>query len=362
MCSSDLRLDASLQDAQIEIRRGATVIESLTGLRGRLQQSQGSPLQLQLETQLAALPDRPPGDLQIAAAVDWQKSRAEANVTTTGIELARLRALTKDALPPEAISTLAGRVRGSCRMDLQDFAAPTVSLDGQLRIADPHVAGAWLGGMNLRGQEWTLRPSLRGSLDDWTAGKLPRWTHDFAIDLGCASVRAVEGDENSLAAEFALDVAAMAAWGGPIPDGLGRIPAKLRGSASLPLHDGHLPPFAQIPSLLVTKLDATCGALDLEGMQLRGLAATAELERGELRLQSKPGGTLNQGALQITAHADLRDLEVPQGDFALQWSGGRVEGQALHLIKRLVPLLAGSDNAARIDGLANLTQIGRAHV
>ena len=102
-------------------------------------------------------------------------------------------------------------------------------------------------------------------------------------------------------------------------------------------------------------LDATCGALDLEGMQLRGLAATAELERGELRLQSKPGGTLNQGALQITAHADLRDLEVPQGDFALQWSGGRVEGQALHLIKRLVPLLAGSDNAARIDGLANLT-------
>lgn len=351
-----LRLDVAVTDAQVQLRRGTAVIESLTGANCRLQKQPSTPLQLTLNTQLAALPDRPAGDLQVAAAIDLRANSAEASLTTTGIELTRFRPLVDDNLAPGELTALTGRLSGTTRAQIQDLADPAVQLDGQLRIANPHASGALLQGMELRGDRWTLTPKLRTTLAEVLAGKLPQLGQGCAIDLGCVNVQTIEASSGgSMAFSFAADVAALAEFGGPMPATLRGSGATARGSVALPLRDGRLPPLAELPSLLTVQMDVGCGPVDASGFQLRDFHATAALRQGLLTLQSKPGASLNQGPLQVTLAADLGDLATAQGEVALRWQDGKVQGETKHVLSRFIPLLAGGqDDSAQLAGNAGL--------
>ena len=351
-----LRLDVAVMDAQVQVREGTAVIESLTDGHCRLHKQPSTPIQLILTTQLAALPNRPAGDLQATASIDLRANTAEASFSTTGIELARFRPLVDANLAPGDLKALAGRLSGTCRAQIQDLAAPAVQLDGQLMVANPLASGALLQGMEWRSERWTLTTKLRTTLAEARAGKLPQLSQGFAIDLGCLSVQANEASSgDSLAFAFAADLAALAEFGGPMPAALRGSGATARGSVALPLRDGHLPPLAELPSLLTVQMDVGCGPVDPSGFHLRDFVATAALRQGQLHLQSKPGATLNQGPLQLTLAADVRDLATAQGELALQWQDGKVQGETAHVLSRFIPLLAGAqDDSARLDGLAGL--------
>lgn len=351
-----LQLDVGLADAQVELRRGNAVVESLTSLRCRLQKQPSTPIQLTLDTQLAALPDRPAGDAQLTASIDLRSSSVDASLSTTGLELTRLRPFLDASLAPGDLSALAGRLSGTCRAQIQDFASPAVQIDGQLVIANALARGALLQGMELRGERWTLTPKLRTSLASASAGKLPQLSEGFAIDLGCVSLRATEATgRDAVAVAFAADLATLASFGGPIPAELRGTGATARGTATLPLRDGQLPPLAELPSLLIAQVDVGCGPLEASGFHLRDFLATAALQEGQLHVQSKPGSTLNQGPLQINLQADLRDPSTAVGELALHWQDGKVQGETAHVLSRFIPLLAGGqDDSARFDGKAGL--------
>ena len=351
----DFRCQLQIADTTIEIRREGQLLEALSELSCRVQKELDSDrLAIEFDSKLRpTTANGATGRLGAKVDVDLRRFDLEAMLSTAGLDLQRYGPLVESLLPGQ-LTALAGITNGTLRITRQGQA---LQVDGELAIGEPRLAGPLLRGMDLRGARWTLSPALR--LDGERAE-----TERFRIDLGWLQVQG-KAAPPGIAARFGwqLDVDALAAFGGPMPE-------LLRGSGgradgTLDLVGSTLPAsLDDLLSRLRAELSFVLPKVDVAGFALRDLSADANYDGKRLTASTRETTRLDAGPLQLLLQCELGDPTAMPTDLSIRWRDGKLQGGATGALRYLVPLLAGLDGAASgltgvCDFDVNLTGPGR---
>ena len=354
---SALRLQVRLADASIEIVRSGTVIESLRVATARISKEFGDS-DLRLETTVDLLDPgsgQPSGRLEAALDLDASLQRPlTARFTSQNLELGRYSSLIASLADPGAVTAIEGTVNGTV---LARVSSPeNFEFSGTLTVDGLRLAGGWFAGMDIVSDHWILGPNLVVSLADGRPAVVE--TEAFFVDTGFCTLRGVAGGSpGNLALEYAVDLQALASFGGPIPAEFAGSGARVRGRIEVPLKAG-------MAGALETLIAAVRhdGAVQLDrlvwkGVEFESVDAKMDLSRGVLRLTTGPSARINGGPLSLSAEATLGDLSsLPfQASFKLQES--ELQGDLLQVLAYAIPLLGGlgDTTGARFEGKLSLT-------
>jgi len=335
-----LRLDLSLRNGSIEIRRDGELLESVTGLDCTLgKEFESGRVRAALDATLPALnDDARPGAVHFAIDAEANTQAASGKLRAARFDLARYQPLLVGLLADGDLTALAGVVDGEVAFTYDPRGNPSLQTSGELKVSEPHVAGALVGGIDLHAEQWTLRPQVavattqRGATAVSAAG-----AH---VDLGFLQL---DGVGNGAAATFTLDLGALQELGGPFADA-GSFGGQVKGTVRV---DDRL--FAGSGDAAFAALrrwrgiaidaqlqDASCAAA---GLTVDGGGAVLTLRDGKLAVATAPATTLNAGPFELHLAADGSD--TAPFELTVQWRGGKVEGDAARALRWLVPVLAG---------------------
>lgn len=359
-----LRLDLQLRDARVEIRRDGQLLEAMRGLTCTVRKELGaSQAHVDFDAQLAPLqPGGADGRLGTKVQCDLDTKTVDGVLTASGVVLQRYAPLLQSFAPGQ-LTQCEGTVNGTVRVR---GGAAGVQLGGELVVAAPRFAGPALRGMAIHGERWSLTPELSAQFaSDRTTCDLSR----CALDLGWLRLRGTPSPAGAPAGTVRLrgelDVAAMAAFGGPMPTWLRDGGSKLALDVDVPT--AVLRSEFDLQTLLgqlaaTARFDAS--ELRAYGFTARGLALTGSLRDGALALQLGDGASLDGGALSLSMRAPLTQ-EAP-AQLQLRWRNGELRGPVTQGLRYVVPLFAGldADTAAlqgRLDFGASLQGPVRPH-
>ena len=334
--------DLAVQEGRIEIRRDGRLLETATAVTCRVGRAPGAD-----RTEITAAADLTAGRTSLALT-HGDDGNTHAELQTDGLDLAQWAPLVA-ALAPDRVTTLAGKAVGALTADVRDGA---IVLGGDLTVQAPRLGGPALRGMTLGGERWTLRPNVtlgRGA-DTVDASAL-------AIDLGWFTLRGAPPPADAphtFAARCTLDVAALAAFGGPMPTWLEGTGASLDGELRVPTRD--LPTDAEgWTQAIAATLRLSVPRLDVAGFAFTDLVANGTLRDGAFALATADGARLDGGALVLSTEVDLRTLATLPLSAQLAWRGGRLHGGTTQVLRYAVPLLAGVPaTGAALTGLCDV--------
>lgn len=344
-----LRLDLQVRDARIEIRRDGQLLEAMRGLACTVRKELGtSQAFVDFDAQLAPLqPGGADGRLGTKLQCDLDTKTVDGVLTASGVVLQRYTPLLQSFAPGQ-LTQCEGTVNGTVRVR---GGASGVQLGGELVVASPRLAGPALHGMAVHGERWSLTPELSAKFaGDRTDCDLSR----CALDLGWLRLRGAtspaDAPTGTVRLHGDLDVAAMAAFGGPIPSWLRNGGSKLALDLDLPaaVLRGEFDLQSLLGQLAATaRFDAS--ALQAYGFTARGLALTGSLRNGALALQLGDGASLDGGPLSLSLTAPLT-TEAP-AQLRLNWRNGELRGPVTEGLRYVVPLFAGLDaDTAALQG------------
>lgn len=359
-----LRLDLQVRDARIEIRRDGQLLEAMRALTCTVRKELGaSQAHVDFDAQLAPLqPGGADGRLGTKLQCDLDTKTVDGVLTASGVVLQRYAPLLQSFAPGQ-LTQCEGTVNGTVRVR---GGAAGVQLGGELVVAAPRLAGPALRGMAIHGERWSLTPELSAQfVGDRTDCDLSR----CALDLGWLRLRGAPSPAGAptgtVRLHGELDVAAMAAFGGPMPTWLRDGGSKLALDVDVPT--AVLRSEFDLQTLLgqlaaTARFDAS--ELRAYGFTARGLALTGSLRDGALALQLGDGASLDGGALSLSMRAPLTQ-EAP-AQLQLRWRNGELRGPVTQGLRYVVPLFAGldADTAAlqgRLDFGASLQGPVRPH-
>jgi hypothetical protein len=352
-----LQLDLQLADARIEVRRRGETLETIEELDVRLHKSfDARRLALDVVGHLAAAAGAVTrGKLAMEVRYDIDSGTLHGTSDTEGLELGRYAPLLR-ALAPDLLTEIEGRVDG--RIDLTYTADGALAVDGSLTVAAPVLAGPALQGMRLHADRWTLRPTLSvPNLDTPTTFDASRFAADFGFAriVGLTQQDAEErlGRDDVLAFRCECDVAAMAEFGGPLPDWL-------KGSGSRATVFVGIPPDAladpaSLRDRLVAVLEGHADKVDLHGCEVRELTFAGSLRDGKAEFSTAESSLLNGGPLRLQVATDRLTTAGLPATVTLQWRGGELGGAITQALVYAVPLFVGIDpKAADLRGSCDL--------
>src|SRR5262245_31096673 len=214
------RLDLSLRNGCIEIRRAGALLESVAALDCTLgHEFDSGRVRATLDATLPALhDDARAGAVHFACDAEATTQVASGKLRATRFDLSRYEPLLLGLLAEGDLTSIAGVVDGELAFTWDPRANPSLATSGELRVSEPHLAGALVGGMDLHAEQWTLRPLVAVSTTKRGATAVSAvGTH---LDLGFLRLDGVAdgGGGGGAAATFALDLGALQALGGPFAD------------------------------------------------------------------------------------------------------------------------------------------------
>jgi len=314
---ADLDLDLALANALIEVTdEKLGVLESMRNLNVSVRKQPGAlDIVCKLDAELHQ-PNTPtatgqPGKLSARADMDLRRSRAWTfHFETTGLDLARYRPLL-DWATANPFEELAGVFTGKADATMEPDGSTTMT--GKLVLAQPRLKTLGEGGIDLRGDAFVVEPNVTFHLAGGTEPeKLD--LNGFRVDLGFFRATGIEAAEaatlagkEALGLRFTMDLAGLASLGGVVPQELRDARGTVNGQ------------------LLVIPSDK------------RAL------------LQTGDGTTLNGGPLRIDARGTLDEAQRLPVNFEVAWQQGKVHGDAVRLLRYVVPLLAGLDVDSKLD-------------
>lgn len=359
---SGMRLDLKVADALVEIRRGGELIESLQKLECALGKEFGSQvfrMDLKANLHRPGTPDQP-GNVALRASVDAQALSFEGQLSTTGLDLSRYRPLIAAMLGEGSLTALGGIVNGTLQARGKGREGEQeLFLEGNLAVQAPHLAGSLLRGMEVKAARWQLIPNLH--IVPGRSGSQP--TVDaarFTADLGFATMRGLPAADlqqllggTGLGFAFTLDLDALAAFGGPIPDSMQGNGGSVQGRLGLPI-GGKLPELARLPELL--RAEATMKAAQLQAFGFAFTNATAALtvKDGAFAARTGDGTLINGGPASCTVDLDLKDSKRLPFQLAVNWKGGNAGDAAVWLLRYGAPVLAGLEAGSNLTAIADL--------
>ena len=344
-----LRLDLQVRDARVEIRRDGQLLEAMRGLTCTVRKELGaSQAFVDFDAQLAPLqPGGADGRLGTKLQCDLDTRTVDGVLTASGVVLQRYAPLLQSFAPGQ-LTQCEGTVNGTVRVR---GGVSGVQLGGELVVAAPRLAGPALRGMAIHGERWSLTPELSAKFaGERTDCDLSR----CALDLGWLRLRGAPSPADAPAGTVRLhgelDLAAMAAFGGPMPTWLRDGGSKLAIDVDVPaavLH-GEFDLQSLLGDLAATaRFDAR--ELRAYGLTARGLALTGSLRGGALALQLGDGASLDGGSLALSATASLT-TDAP-AQLQLRWRNGELRGPVTAGLRYVVPLFAGLDaDTAALQG------------
>lgn len=344
-----LRLDLQVRDARVEIRRDGQLLEAMRGLTCTVRKELGtSQAFVDFDAQLAPLqPGGADGRLGTKLLCDLDTKTVDGVLTASGVVLQRYTPLLQSFAPGQ-LTQCEGTVNGTVRVR---GGASGVQLGGELVVAAPRLAGPALRGMAIHGERWSLTPELSAKFaGERTDCDLSR----CALDLGWLRLRGAPSPADAPAGTVRLhgelDVAAMAAFGGPMPPSLRDGGSKLAVDVDVPA--AVLRGEFDVPALLgelaaTARFDASM--LQAFGLTARGLVLNVALRGGALALQLGDGASLDGGSLALSATASLT-TDAP-AQLQLRWRNGELRGPVTAGLRYVVPLFAGLDaDTAALQG------------
>ncbi len=363
-----LRLDLSLRDAGLELRRAGELVETVAGIDFAINKDAGDG---RFRTTLdAVLPATDTGGragaIHLDADYDGEADTADGTLRARRFDVGRYQPLLRAMLAPGELTALAGVLDGDLTFRFDPTADPRFTTSGDLTVTEPRLSGSLLQGIDLRAARWTFQPqvAVRAGAGNALGALTATGTHldlgflqldaidavatDAAIRVTDASLApdAATAGADSVHARFALDLAALAQLGGPFA-AVPEVGGQLRGTFALPRDlleaRGAEQAFAALRQLRGIVVDARLeGARgNLGGFALTDGSLGLTLTEGRIAIASAAGTTLNGGPLELRLSADASaDPSLPF-EATLRWNGGTVGGDAAHLLRYAVPVLAG---------------------
>jgi hypothetical protein len=349
-----LRLDLRLVDALVEISHEEEgVLESLRNVNSSINKEFGDgDVRVTMDAEIhRPMSPGAPGRVQVTVDVDTSGRRPlEIYFDSSGLDLSRYKPLLTFALAPEQITAIEGVVNGTlaCRYDYHS----TVSLEGSLTIEAPRLAGAMFAGMDIRADRWVINPHLDIALPQ--GDDPPRLdTEGTFVDLGFGELTGISTAElqslgrEGLGLRYSVDLDAVRQFGGALTGDLASEGGTLQGMLVLPLVDKLDESFDV--SQLYSEGQLSLAGLEFESFRLADYRGRFQLHDGILELHTVAGATLNSGPFQLQATADLADLTDIPLKLDLSWEQGAIRGDAVRLLRYVVPLLAGLEQGPRLD-------------
>ena len=348
-----LRLDIEISDSEIQLLRLLEPVEIVRVNSAHIVKAFDATLvRIDLDGSLAALPGLPAAIFNGQCTVDTGANIADLQLTTTGLELARVRPFVDRAFKPGDRTELTGLVTGTCTVHLADLHAPVATVRGVFDVSRPHLAGALVRGMNVTAAHWHVEPNFTWHTSD--AAALPVLASDFTLDLGCVQLHPL--DATALTTELAgkagigfavvADLDSLASFGGPIPSILSGTRGRVSGAVAIALNNGALPPVAELLNAFTADLRVESGPLSHSGFVLHELDMNVSLRNSTATVRTTRSTQLNHGPLVISAATTLSNPAAANLDITLAWQNGKVAGETAQLLRYLVPLLAGIDAKA----------------
>jgi len=360
----NLRLDRRLANALVEVRRGTELLESLQQLEGSVAKEFGSQsfrIELKAALHRPSQPDRP-GSVALHADVDAQAETAHGQLAANGLDLSRWRPLLAALLGPGSLTTLEGIVDGTVQADAKGRTGEEeLFLEGSLDVEAPRIAGAVVNGMDVRAQRWHVSPNLRmapgkaGAPAVIDAGL-------FAADLGFATMHGLTaaelqpllGNAQGLGFGFTVDLDAVAAFGGPLPESLRQNGGSLQGTLALPVAGGRMPELASLPQLVRAEAALKAKRLAANGFEFTEASASLSVKDDALAVRTGPGTLLDAGPVTGTLDVDLKDTKHLPFRLAATWKDGKAGDSAAWLLRYGAPVLAGLEAGSNLACIADL--------
>lgn len=313
----NLHLDLTLTNTLIEVTdEKLGVLESMRNLNASIRKQSGAlDIICKLDTELHD-PKAPakPGKLSARADIDVRRSRPWTfHLETTGLDLARYRPLL-DWAAANPFEELGGVFTGTADATTQPDGTTTVT--GKLVLAQPRIKTLGEKGIDLRGDAFVVEPNAVFRLGRDSNNQLEHMDlKGFRVDLGFfqatglpeAEAKKLAGGKNALGLHFTTDLAGLRNLGSIVPKDLQNA-------------QGHMN-----AQLVVIPSDK------------------------RVLLQTQEGTTLNGGPLRIDAEGTLDEERHHPAQFTVAWQGGKVGGDAVRLLRYVVPLLAGLDTNTELD-------------
>ncbi len=341
-------LDLVLRDARIEIRHEQKgVLERLENVTASVTKPFGTQsIELDFGADLAHGDGTEPGRLELRA--DAQASRTapvNAELTCKGLDLERYRPLVEGFAEPGAVEAFAGHVEA----DVKVSGVPTekLTIEGLVEVVEPRLAGTMFKGMSISAPRWRLEPGVAASIPTGEASMVDLDLSGLRADLGFLKVDGLAKDAQQRAGlKLDLDVAALADFGGPLPEFLKNSGLSVKGDVRAPLRaDLAETPLAELIGALGVDLRITGNSLSVAGQSLVGLAADLRLDQGIASFTTS-AGQLDGGALSLKLSADASKLQAADVKIEAGLDGARVVGSAIGALQYVAPFLAGLGEAA----------------
>ncbi|HEX6812182.1 MAG TPA: AsmA-like C-terminal region-containing protein [Planctomycetota bacterium] len=347
-----------VRESALQLRHEGELVEALSGVTCSVNKAFDSQrVAVEVETRLVpiASSDRL-GKLGLRAEADVLTGIFDARLSAADLDLQRYGPLL-GALCPGQADVLAGIASGV--LTVRRRSNEQFTIDGDLSVLGPRLCGDLVAGMDLQSRRWRLAPVLQlrragGALHVADAERL-------AIDLGWlrvsglpkATTLPMRSDNGPVRFAYELDVDALAALGGPVPDWLDADGGKVRGEVGVPRAFG-TSTLDGLLSQCTATMHATANSIAVAGFELTAFEGTGSLRDRQFRFDTKNGTLLDRGAVALGLQVDLRGERLPSV-FTLRWNGGQLRPAGVEVMRYLVPMFAGLDtDVATLSGQCDL--------
>ncbi|MCB9884198.1 MAG: hypothetical protein H6838_01835 [Planctomycetes bacterium] len=355
-----LQFDLRLREALLEIRRNGALVEAVSNISCNAQKTFDSKkVTLDLTADLQPTATSPQlGQLAVKVDADVTTQDLDFMFSAAGLDLSRYHPLVAAFLPGQ-LTELAGLVDGTLTARVSGDGA--VSVDGNLTVREPRLAGPLVRGMHIASDRWVIAPTLSVA-SATTEGLQHVVTDRFDADFGCVRLRGVGqeerqtllGDARLLAFRCEADLDALAAFGGPMPSWLAGTKGRTECVIGIPPSLQQLG-IEELQRQIVVVGTASSERLAVQGYEFTGLGLSSSLRGGRLEVTTTQDSKLNRGPLTATLTAEFGDAGRRPATLRLAWTDGQLGAPATGLLRHLVPLLTGLDaEAADLRGIGEL--------
>lgn len=339
----NLRLDLTTRNSDIKItQQPIGVVEHFRNVETAVKKPFGTnDFVVSFGADIGAESD--PGRIDVAIDFDAAFTRpARATLDTKGVDLARYRPIL-DAKLPQQLEEFAGVAEG--RIEATVDPAAEVIVGGLLTVVEPRIAGPLVGDMKIRAPSWTFEPKITADLrsDPPTID-----TSGLQVNLGFVQLAGIDAattqnllGQSGFGAEFSIDLAKVAEFGGEPPPDLAGDKIKMSGRVALPPPgESGFDVDALLASLIVDS-SLEVGRLTYAGRGFKNLVIDADSKGGAVSISTRDGGTVDGGALKFGLQADLTKLDTEPMKATLQIDGAQLTPADAPALRFVIPFLAG---------------------
>ncbi len=228
-------------------------------------------------------------------------------------------------------------------------------LSGDLQIEKPLLAGKLDQEFRLQAERWELRPHI--ILQQESEGTSKVFLDNFFMDLGFLQLQGLDRKEkDAVGLQVNVDLGQLAATNLPGTQELRGRKGQLEGEVSLPLdwpgwqseNMAKLLP-EEILRQCLAKAKVSLDSYEIAGLQLQNFKGDLSMRDGQLSLQTTEGGTLNGGPFNLQVQAQPFAGEDLPTQVKLSWHDGQLKGDAVEILRYVVPLFAGLDLRQPLD-------------